>query len=133
VSDWRTRMVDRIATSKQRNHYTQTQFMVRAWPQFYALVDQAAFRRDVSRSVYMRRMTAVGLAHDLGIDIKDALRFTAHWRSKLQDKSQAPRDDAGRLLATSDDAYRIADWCPHPDCDGEHLLAGPFTEVGVWL
>lgn len=132
MSDWRQQMVARIADAKKRNHYTQVQFMVRAWPQFYALVDQAAFRRDVSRSVYIRRMTAIGLAHDLGIDVTDALRYTAHWRNRIT-KEGAPRDDTGRLLATSDDAYGIADWCPHPDCDGQHLLAGPFTEVGVWL
>lgn len=119
--------------SRSRSHRGQTSYVLRARPQFYALVDAAATIRGVSRSVYLRRTSAVTLAHDLGIDVTDALRFTAHWRNAHQDKTAAPRDDRGLLLATTDDAYGIADWCPHPGCDGAHLLTGPFAPVTRWV
>lgn len=124
MSDWQARLLARVA-EHGKDHRSQAQFRLRARPRFFELVDLAALGRGVSCSVYMRRMIALGLAHDLDLDVREVLRLTAHWRNALHDKTDAPRDDRGLLLSTSDDGFGITDWCPHPGCTGEHLLTQP--------
>jgi hypothetical protein len=121
VSDWQARLLDRVA-AQGKDHSSQAEFRLRARPRYFELIDCAALARGVSRSVYMRRMIALGLANDLNLDVREVLHLTAHWRNALHDKTDAPRDDRGVLLATSDDGFGITDWCPHPGCNGAHLL-----------
>lgn len=80
--------------------------------EFMVLIDQAARRRNVNRSSYVRRAVAMLIARDLVLPVHRVLWETpciGEW-GKIQN---APGErDAGE---------GIENWCPHPGCRGEHL------------
>lgn len=74
---------------------------------------QAAKKRGVSMSAYARRAIAQLIARDLELSVKEVLS-----------RAPAPRpmNSAAFYGGEVDNGEGIEDWCPHPGCDGSHLL-----------
>jgi hypothetical protein len=80
--------------------------------EYMVLLDSAARLRDINRASYVRRALSLLVAHDLGMPIHQVLWETpciGRW-GKVQNRPG--ERDAGE---------GIENWCPHPDCDGDHL------------
>lgn len=82
-------------------------------PEFVVMMDAAAKRRGVNRSSWIRRTLAVGIAHDLGINIRSVL----HWSPAIGPYGKQIQWQRGGR----DDGTGIEQWCPHPGCTGDHL------------
>jgi hypothetical protein len=120
VTDWQAEIMSRVA-KQSYGHREQEHMMLRARGPWFAMIEKAAQDREVSRTVYVRRMTSLGLAHDLAQPIAQVLAQTAHWGRAMYTMDRAIRDDRGKLITSADDAAGITNWCPHPGCDGAHL------------
>lgn len=81
---------------------------------FVRAIDAAAHKRSLSRTGYVRRALAVMVAADLSMEVRDLLRILPN---------PLTRGAAPRTPRTADDGEGIEDWCPHPGCDGRHLIA----------
>lgn len=81
--------------------------------EFVSLCDEAARRMNVNRSTFYRRAIAVVASRILDIDPRVLL-----W------ETPAPGPYGVNVMRTSarDEGAGIEAWCPHPGCDGEHLL-----------
>ena len=82
---------------------------------FVAYLSAAALSREINRSTYARRVLAVAIAHDLGIDVREVL-----WHTPVP-RPPGPQKIVGEKSGERDLGEGIEHWCPHPGCDGSHL------------
>lgn len=79
---------------------------------FLGLMDEAAKRKNVNRSTFIRRAVAVQIAAALRRDVYSILRYCPEPK---------PWQFNGYPGKEMDDGRGIQQWCPHPGCDGSHL------------
>jgi hypothetical protein len=78
---WRERALERVQSRQKktkRNTERKNGMFLFFDDGFRALLDEAARRRNISMTGYLRRAAAAMIAYDLGIDITEVLKFTAH-------------------------------------------------------
>jgi hypothetical protein len=80
--------------------------------EFLGLLHKAAEQRDVNTSTYVRRAVALLIAHDLDMPIHQVV-----WETPCPGRWGRIQNSPGERDLGED----IHNWCPHPDCDGEHL------------
>lgn len=71
--------------------------------QFRVLLDEAAFRRNISLTGYLRRAAAAMIAHDLGLDFEDVAQHSAM-------PAAYGATGGGRLKRTQDDGTEYGNW-----------------------
>lgn len=92
-------------------------------PELYARLDRAAQMVDLNRSAYVRNALSVQVGRHLGVDpvvlMSTCPRSTGwgRWAHTGGRKADWPNDDGRHLVL----------FCPHPECDGNHLINGGYT------
>lgn len=102
VEGWQERALGRVRSrqrlssrSAQRKHGIYI-FMD---DEMKVLIDEAAHRRGISMSGFVRRATAALVAHDLGLDFKDVVKYSAkpndYEQKRLGNGARPSRQDDG--------------------------------------
>jgi hypothetical protein len=109
--DWRANIMERYS---RKGHPRLGPLQVKVALPFLRLMDEAARRRGVNRSTFIRRSVAVQIAAALDRDLLLLLRLCP---------SAKPWGGQFELYTAEqvDEGERIEAWCPHPGCDGSHL------------
>lgn len=123
MKDWQERVLADHREARRRRGFSGGVFRRDLHPlqfacsrDYIAYIAQAALKRGVNRSTYVRRALAVAAAADLGIDVKEILWESPKPRGP-QEHIERPTVDGG----ARDLGHGIEDWCTHPGCDGAHL------------
>lgn len=129
VEAWHANVMDAVKTRHENTRGGQTIFQVRVWWPFLRHLDAAALVKGVNRSTYIRRALVVAMAHDLQMDPRLIAFHTIHPdASRYRDPQRAKGEDRQKFIGVRDDAVGIEKWCPHPGCDGAHVLSAITAE-----
>lgn len=79
---------------------------------FIRYIDEAAKKAGVNRFTFIRRATAVAVAHLTGDSVLRLLTYSPR---------ALPFGHQGKRTPGHDTGEGIELFCPHPGCDGQHL------------
>lgn len=123
AEDWQERLLENYRTARQKRGFSSGLFRKDQRPlqftctlEFVAFTRRAAKAMGVNHSSFVRRALAVAAAAVLGEDVRDILYHSP---------SVKPWEPTGEFSAGAgqrDDGTGIEQWCPHPHCDGHHLV-----------
>lgn len=115
--DWRENVIEAVrANAIYKTEFTRDliPFHMRCSHEFVGLLDSAARVLDYNRSTFARRAIAVQVAKVLGVPVSQVLHHSP---------APGPFGTAIQSIRGGRDlGLGIEDFCPHPGCDGKHLL-----------
>lgn len=125
ADDWQERLLANYRAARKKRGFSDGLFRKDQRPlQFSCTVAFVAFTRRAARamgvnhSTFVRRALAVAAAGVLDEDVRDILYHSP----TPKPWERAKGTPVGMGAGERDDGTGIEQWCPHPHCDGHHLL-----------
>lgn len=119
--NWREDIVRRVMDKRQKSLRGRSPTRIlrtNADPEWVDLAHRAAAMHGISLSSYVRRIVSVQMAVDLEANVYDILGMCP----PVAIAKYLGYPNRNVVRGQRDDGEGIEKWCPHPECDGEHLL-----------